>query len=281
MDTIIQTSESMKNIKEERENKKKNKKKRNKRAKKMETMLETIENNLKEKVTNKKQFTVESGIQKQAIYKNLTQNYIFYIVLLGCLYAFTKCNYNKSSFILALVSIVFITFYGYIVHFVSHFMGTMVSDMYKTYDNIFTRNKYVNCIINNFIYFMEFHANTHHDTDINKQYKNIALEFINNVVTQGGILIILKFALGLIDNRVILLWAFLYATVHNINYNIVKPTTHKEHHIDDTTNYGIDIWYIIVGSKYDWNNIETHNHMAINMAFITGCIIYLSNRFKI
>ena len=89
------------------------------------------------------------------------------------------------------------------------------------------------------------------------------------------------YLLNLIDNRVVFLWAFFYATVHNINYIIVKPITHKEHHINDKTNYGIDIWDIIVGSKYDWNNIETHNHTAINLIIITAVIMYLSNRFKL
>ena len=52
-------------------------------------------------------------------------------------------------------------------------------------------------------------------------------------------------------------------------------------HIDDKTNYGIDIWDIIVGSKYSWEEIETHNHTAINLIVITGIIIYLSNKFKL
>ena len=198
-----------------------------------------------------------------------------------CLFAFTKCKYNSSSLILALISIVFITFYGYIMHFVSHYMGSSLSEFYKTHDNVFTRNKYINYIFIQLINFAEFHDKTHHDSDINKQFTNVALEFINNVVSQGVLLIIVKYALELIDNRVILLWSFFYATVHNINYNIIKPTVHMEHHINNMTNYGIDIWDIIVGSKYDWNNIETHNHTAINLVVITAIIIYLSNKFKL
>ena len=216
-----------------------------------------------------------------AIYKSIKQNYIFYIVLICCLFAFTKCKYNRSSVILVFASIVFITFYGYATHFISHYLKTTMSDAYKTYDNIFTRNKYINFFLLKLINFGEFHATTHHDSDINKKLKNVMLEFINNAVSQGIILIIIKYLLGLVDNRVILLWAFFYATVHNMNYVITKPTTHKEHHIDDTTNYGIDIWDIIVGSKYDWDNIETHNHAAINLIVITAVIIFVSNTFKL
>jgi hypothetical protein len=235
--------------------------------------------NKKDKKMYKTKLTVDSEVQKNAIYKSIKQNYIFYIVLIGCIYALTK--YNQSSFILGGISIVFITLYGYIMHYLSHFLNTTLSDIYKGYDNIFTRNKYINWMITNYIYFMEFHATTHHDTDINKQYKNIALEFINNAATQGVILIIIKYLLGWIDNRVIILWAFFYATVHNMNYLLVKPSTHKEHHLDDQTNYGIDIWDIIIGSKYDWTNIETHNHTAINLIVITAIIIYLSKKLNL
>ena len=223
---------------------------------------------------------VDTDIQLSAIFKSVKQNYIFYIALICCLYAFTKCTFNKSSFIIAVVTILFITLYGYIMHFMSHHMNTIMSDIYKTYDNIFTRNKYIDWCARKFIFFTEFHATTHHDTDINKKYKNIALEFINNVATQGGLLIGVKYLLNILDNRVILLWAFFYATVHNINYLVVKPTTHQEHHMDDKTNYGIDIWDIIIGSKYDWTNIETHNHTAINLVVITAIIMFLSNKYK-
>ena len=231
--------------------------------------------------TPQKKMNVETDVQLVAIYKSITQNYIFYIVLLCCLVAFTKyTTHNRSCFILSLCSIVFVTFYGYMVHLLSHYMQTNVSNLYKTYSNIFTRNKYINWMALKMLDFGEFHAKTHHNSDINKQFTNIALEFINNAVTQGIILIVIKYILGLIDNRVIVLWALFYATVHNINYLVVKPSTHTEHHIDSKTNYGIDIWDIIIGSKYDWNNIETHNHTAINLIVITAVIIFICNRFK-
>ena len=233
----------------------------------------------KEKI--KKNFAVKTSVQVNAIYQSVKQNYLFYIALLICVYAFTKCTHNKSNLFLSIFSLFFITFYGYFVHLVSHYMGTKISELYKTYDNIFTRNKYLNWMALKAINFGEFHAKTHHDTEINKTRKNIALEFINNVVSQGGLLIMLKIFLDLIDNRVILLWAFFYATVHNINYNIESPLTHRQHHMNDKTNYGIDIWDIIIGSKYDWDEIETHNHTAINLLVIGTVIVLVCNKLKI
>jgi hypothetical protein len=229
----------------------------------------------------KKDFSVKTSVQVNAIYKSVKQNYLFYIALLICVYAFTKCSHNKSKFFLSIFSLFFITFYGYFVHLVSHYMGTKISELYKTYDNIFTRNTFLNWMALKAINFGEFHAKTHHDTEINKTRKNIALEFINNVVSQGGLLIMVKIFLDLIDNRVILLWAFFYATVHNINYNIESPLTHRQHHLNDKTNYGIDIWDIIVGSKYDWDTIETHNHSAINLLVIAAVIVLVCNKLKI
>ena len=224
---------------------------------------------------------VSTDVQLRAIWKSLKQNYIFYAAILIALYAFTRCQYKKSNFPMAVFSLFFVTCYGYFVHLFSHYMGTKLSEVYKTYDNIFTRNTYLNWLATKTIEFGEFHAQTHHDSEINKSKTNIALEFINNVVTQGGFLIMLQFFLKLLDNRVILLWAFFYATVHNINYNITSPVTHRQHHINDKTNYGIDIWDIIIGSKYDWETIETHNDAALNILGIAAVIVFCSNKFKL
>jgi hypothetical protein len=226
-------------------------------------------------------FYVNDSKQVIAIYKSIKQNYIFYITILLCLYVFTKCSHNKSNFIYGIGSMIFITFYGYLIHYLSHFMGNTVSEIYKSYDNIFTRNKYFDWFAKHLIYFGEFHSRVHHDTSINKTYKNIALEIINNFITQGWAIIVIKYGLNLVDNRVILLWALYYATVHNINYNMIHPLTHKQHHMNNKTNYGIDIWDIIIGSKYDWDEVETHNHTSINLILITAVIYYFSNKFKI
>lgn len=231
--------------------------------------------------SKKKKIKVNTEVQVNAIVKSIKQNYIFYLALIICIFLFTKCDYKHSNFFLSVLTLFFITFYGYLVHMVSHHMGTKISELYKTYDNIFTRNKYLNWFAITLIDFGEFHAKTHHDTDINKSYKNIGLEFINNIVSQGGLLIIVKYLLDLLDIRVILLWAFFYASVHNINYNIISPLTHRQHHMNDRTNYGIDIWDIIIGSKYEWDTIETHNHTAINLLVITAVILFFTRKYKL
>jgi hypothetical protein len=275
---FVESEEDILKTREERKLKRKERKKERRERRADRTAKENSELN---NIPFKKSISVDSDVQANAIFLSIKQNFIFYIVLVGCLYAFTKCQHNKSSFVLSILTIGFITFYGYVMHYLSHCLNNTMSEVYKTYDNVFTRNKYIDWCANKLIYFTEFHATTHHDIEINKQYKNIGLEFLNNIATQGVLLLIVKYFLNILDNRTILLWAFFYATVHNINYLYVKPSTHKEHHIDDKTNYGIDIWDIIVGSKYDWNNIETHNHTAINLIVITAVIMYFSKKLNL
>ena len=119
---------------------------------------------------------------------------------------------------------------------------------------------------------IDFHRTTHHDSDVNKKPVNVLYEFLNNSFIQGFGIILLKCILDMIDTKVIILWALFYASMHNINYAFVQPITHKEHHIDPTTNYFMDIWDIIIGTKFDWSHIESHNHGIINLVVLTAGI---------
>ena len=103
-------------------------------------------------------FSVNDSKQVIAIYRSIKQNYIFYITILFCMYVFTKCSHNKSNFMFGIGSMIFITFYGYAIHYLSHFMGNTVSELYKSYDTIFTRNKYFDWFAQHLIYFGEFHS---------------------------------------------------------------------------------------------------------------------------
>ena len=43
----------------------------------------------------------------------------------------------------------------------------------------------------------------------------------------------------------------------------------KDHHKQKNTNYGIDLMDIIIGTKYDWNDLEDYNHYSINAIILT------------
>lgn len=64
----------------------------------------------------------------------------------------------------------------------------------------------------------------------------------------------------------------------------IKPKTHEQHHINPNTNYGLDIFYIIFGTKYDTNEIEDINHMSFNLLLSVVIVLYLNkllDKFKI
>lgn len=72
--------------------KKKKKSKKSKKDKKIKRV------HVEEKPEKKTKFAINWDIQKEAIYKSVKQNYIFYIVLIACLYAFAKdTNSNSNS----------------------------------------------------------------------------------------------------------------------------------------------------------------------------------------
>lgn len=209
--------------------------------------------------------------QVNILFESIKKNYIYFLSLFFCLYKFKQNKKYDSSYIKLIFSFIIISIIGYFSHYVSHHIN--FAELYATYDNILTRNNTINNISTNICSFLDFHDVTHHDTSINKQIKNIIYEFLNNIVMQGvGLVIFIK----LMDIRVIILWAFMYATIHNINYLFVKPTTHSDHHLNPHTNYGIDFVDIMFNTKYDWNDIETHNHGAINLLIITYVICYFT-----
>jgi hypothetical protein len=214
---------------------------------------------------------VTADIQLNALLKSITGNWIFFLALFFCFYKLKQSTVYNSSYFHMVYTFVFIGFLGHFSHLCSHYIN--FTEVYKNCDNIFTQNKYTNFLLYNYVRFIDFHDKIHHDTSINKQFINILTEFINNVYIQGvGLVMIIK----LLDIRVILLWAFMYATMHNINYLYLKPTTHRDHHINDHTNFGLDIFDIILNTKYDYADVEVFNHGAINLLVITYIIIYFT-----
>jgi hypothetical protein len=222
------------------------------------------------KASNKK---LENNSHIKILLDSFYKNYIFYFTLLFCLYKFKQhSNYSYIGYIGLIISFLCITFFGYATHYTAHHINFV--DFCKSSNNILTNNTYTSFIINSVAKICDFHDKIHHDTSINKHVINIIYEFLNNILMQGiGFILIIKL-LNMIDTRVIILWAMFYATVHNINYLFIKPTVHRDHHLNKHTNYGIDFYDILLNSKNNWNDIEIYNHAAINLLIITYCIIY-------
>ena len=186
---------------------------------------------------------------------------------------------------LLVISLIIAMIVGWVVHYVSHnYDFTM---LYEEISPSFIKqrfpriHKYIKIVLR---YTMDFHDHVHHDTSINKSPLNLSMEMFQNFLTQGFILVLISYLLNLglqirstvykLNHLVVLLWALFYTTIHNINYNLMKNEIHEEHHVNEYTNYGIDLVDILFNTKYDLENIESHNHGAINVSFITLVLFY-------
>jgi hypothetical protein len=141
---------------------------------------------------NGKSLIVSTDTQVNAIITSVKSNYLFYIVLIGCIYLINKSARKSPNILLSILTIIPISLFGYIVHYVSHYMKDKLGKKYSKYNNIFTRNSVCNGIITYIIRVVEFHDSVHHDTSINKKFTNIGLEFMNNLLLQGVIILIFK-----------------------------------------------------------------------------------------
>ena len=222
---------------------------------------------------------IQSLIKDDPIIQSFQLNYTFYLVLLVCIASLAY--YSQTNFIWAFITVIFASCAGYFSHYISHKINALELFQQLNKDNNYVSNTYAKSGIEMFCKMLDFHDQTHHDTDINKNWENILIEFAMNFYVQAGGFILIVWVARQLNLYVITLWGLMYATVHNINYAIYPPATHMFHHIDKTTNYGIDIWDIIFNTKYgaDYSadKIENINHYAINTAIITVAILLVMN----
>ena len=199
---------------------------------------------------------------------------------------------NQLKIIVSLLSLIIAATVGWMVHLFSHsFDFTQILTHIQNNSNTLT---YIFKIIPPFKFIafaltnqLDFHHKIHHNTDINKQPTNLIIEFIQNILTQGLLLAILLRNLGITINAkpgksplqfnyaTMIMYAFLYATVHIINYNLDPSICHEQHHANEKTNLGIDFLDVIFNHKYDPSCIEHVNHYAINISIICLIIYFL------
>lgn len=258
----------MNNFRENNDNEKKSRKKsKNKKNKK----ITKCENSNSINVENVENVNIHKEKLYIAFKESIKKNKWYYLTLLSCFFMFKQSSPDDTSYLSLTVSYILILLLGHMGHRISHHVNFT-----KTY-NKFKKNNMnprINGLLSGFCRFLDFHSITHHDTTINKQPANILYELINNVITQGGALVLLvKLINNFLDLRVMMLWALMYATTHNINYVLLKPSVHRDHHVDNSTNFGIDIADILFDTKYNLDDIETHNHVSINLIIITLVII--------
>ena len=201
--------------------------------------------------------SIPVGIQVTALWHNLQLNTPLYIVLLLCIYTLARAG--GRSFLCTAITIIFVSFFSFWMTYISAnatygpatYGPATYRPSYNPCDTIITR-----CPIDTIL------------CSANSKY-------LWDVLKAGGFVLLIKWILQLANSKAIIFWALLYPTVHNINYLYFKPLAHTEHHVDPHTNYGMDMWDLIFGTKHDWSSLEVHNHAAINCVFITAVIIWL------
>ena len=210
-------------------------------------------------------------------YKSMSINkYYIYTLCLCILILFfklkTKSTFNNLLLLSNLVySYIFMIIWGWYVHFISH--NISFTELYNHF--IHKNRSFDTFCLFIFRYTFDFHDQVHHDTSINKHWLFLFIECIQNLLTQGIILFFFHLD-KLIHPYIIILWAVTYASAHLINYNLscIKHC-HVDHHKNCKTNYGIDYMDIIMGTKYDYLDIENINHVSINMIIITLILFFL------
>ena len=235
----------------------------------------------------------------QLFLKSCQENFIFFISLIYMIIALSVFN-NKNNnifenLIIGWISYLICVFGQYYSHYIAHKYQFRV-----IIDNFLKENKNIKKIIPEYflwgMYQMasiaDFHHDVHHNSIINNSWKNIFIEFIQNLYFQGiGSIIFLKLLnFGIQINKkvyelnysIFFAMSILYATIHQINYKLldnINETTHyakchHQHHLNNTTNYGIDFIDIILNTKYDME-IELMNHGTINVVLITLFVLFL------
>lgn len=262
------------------------KNKKNKKKKTKHSVKESLKNKYADhkyskhvKIERQNIFLHELEDRKKYIYESIRINYIIFTSLFICVILLSY-QFN-DSFYKNILNILF----GFFYLFISMLLGWYIHYLAHYYNGIIYLEKLnMNPILKNIIHYSslivcDFHSIIHHDTTINKNFIYIIGEFLSNLYMEGGYIIALIYLCKWnINTNVFWLWAFLYASVHNINYNLYPPECHIQHHIDPNTNLGIDTLDIIFGTKYDYNCLENFNHGTINVFIITGLILYL--RYK-
>ena len=231
------------------------------------TSIEAVSTSVKE-IPKRSVFT---RIQFDAIKRSICMNYIFYITSVVCILGLSYVS-NVSA-IQMFVTFIFVSWFGYVAHAMAHLdcIREMVAQMLRHFNIGQGSTGWLDYIATKSIRFYEFHEDVHHDTNVNKRWFNVCIEAAGNFGFQAGFLLAMKYMLQYLDTSILVLWGIGYATVHNINYNLYPSPAHMKHHINKHTNYGIDIWDIMFGTKYqdDLTDIENINHYSINMIVLT------------
>ena len=207
----------------------------------------------------------------------------------ACLISLSAIAYSQSVPYLD-VAITFIAsmYLGYDLHRKTHERD--ITALYNKWDSpvLHYIKKYIPWLetgIKWFVYHCDFHDKIHHDSNINKRPYNVLVEVYQNLLSEGLIAAALCYwlrpAITICGRTItphiptIVFWALLYTSAHNINYEILRPQEHINHHLNPQTNFGIDLLDILFGTKYEPEGFEIMHHAVPNIVVITALILLI------
>lgn len=227
------------------------------------------------------------------LYEVIKQNYllcfcsIYHVIAMSILYPFNLQNGSFINILIGVITYTLCSVLGYYVHVFSHIVN--FEQIYKSLKISTYLPKPIDFIIKKIVYILDFHDKIHHNTKINKLWYNIVIETLINLFIEGvGLIILLKifnFRFSIKGNifkfnyPILFAWSLTYATVHNINYHMITPICHIQHHLNKKTNYGTDFMDILFSSKYN-DVTEEMNHFSVNVILFTLFIIFIKDFWK-
>lgn len=188
------------------------------------------------------------------------------------------------------VAVTFIAsmYLGYDLHRKTHERN--ISTLYDSWDNpvldyIKTHMPALESGLKWLVYHGDFHDKVHHDSHVNKNPYNVLVEVYQNLLSEGLIAAALCYWIRpsiTIWGRIItphiptmVFWALLYTSAHNINYAILNPQEHINHHLFPNTNFGIDLMDILFDTKHEPEGYEIMHHAVPNIIIITALILWV------
>jgi len=200
----------------------------------------------------------EKGV-KYNIWQHIKLNSPWYFTIIVCVLIIDYYTIKNKLF--SISSMILIQMWGYFTHWISH-------------------NRYFDYITG-----MDWH-DIHHGPN-SKQFHNVLIEVYVDIISSGGIGIMITIMLlcklfgenlMLLNYYIIVLWSFIYTSGHLINIHYLKFYTHKNHHkFNGLTNLGPDWLDILLETKPSDDIIENENSFIINAIIGTIIIVWCVN----
>lgn len=233
--------------------------------------------------------TLEKVCKWRRARDSIIGNWPFWTTCIVCL---STIAYSQSvSYMNVILTFIASMYIGYDLHRKTHERN--ISVLYDNLDNQTLKyiKAYMPALESGLKWFMEhcdFHDKIHHNTEINKEPYNVFVEVYQNLLSEGLIAAALCYWLRPSLNigkitisphiPTIIFWSLLYTSVHNINYEIIRPQEHINHHLSPDTNFGIDLMDILHDTKYEPEGYEIMHHAVPNIIIITVLILWFQKR---